>query len=290
MASPWIKMRVDLAVCPQVVRIASALGADGLRHTMRAAIAVGLLHRTWSLADGQTEDGWLPGYTREALDEIIGVPGWCNILESVGWMAVEASGLRIPGFEEHNGASAKRRGKESLRKADVRNLSASRADAERPSSSSSSISSSSSGSGSESDAPARKRAKNAACTLDEHLAEFEFAGLRADVIEDARRWSAYRRGRKPRTAPWGPAQWRPALRDAIKDPAAFRAAVEHSVRQGYQGLIPASPASAPQERLTAHEQARRRHDSAIESIRNGNALAGLPGALDAKRQIETTRR
>lgn len=117
MADPWIKMRVTLDSSPQVVRIASALNADTSGPlAMRTACAVGLLHRTWSLADIHSEDGVLIGYDRDTLDSIIGVSGWSSILERVGWLEVTDEGITFPGFERHNGASAKRRAKEAERK------------------------------------------------------------------------------------------------------------------------------------------------------------------------------
>jgi uncharacterized protein YdaU (DUF1376 family) len=82
-----------------------------------------------------------------------------------------------------------------------------------------------------------RRAKHAGCTLEEHLGEIEFAEMRSDIVEGARAWSCYRRERRPKLSPWGPAQWRPALRDANRDPSAFLAGVELSIRQKYQGLI-----------------------------------------------------
>lgn len=92
--------------------------------------------------------------------------------------------------------------------------------------------------------PGARRPKASTCSLEEQLAEFEFATIRSDVAEAARTWSEYRRTRKPRTAAWGPRQWRPALRGAITDPGGFVAAVEHSIAQGYQGLIPNKPPGA----------------------------------------------
>jgi len=113
--------------------------------------------------------------------------------------------------------------------------------------------------------PPTKRAPKSACTLDEHLAEFEFAELRSDIVEAARAWSGYRRERRPRVSPWGPAQWRPALRDAIKDPEAFTAGVQLSIRQKYQGLI-VKDARAATERLTTREASDRRHAEAWDQL------------------------
>lgn len=132
MAGDWIKMRTALATCPQVVRIASghssAWAPDGCPHAVRRLVVVGALHATWTLADTHTTDGVLLGYTREALDEQIGLPGWSAALEAVGWLVVSDCGITVPRFEEHNGATAKRRALDASRKGRVRNLSASDAD------------------------------------------------------------------------------------------------------------------------------------------------------------------
>ena len=146
MADSWIKMRVTLPRCPQVVRLASAFDADKSPLPVRILSALGALHATWSLFDTHSADGELAGYSLEALDVAIGIPGWAAALVAVGWLAVTGSGIAIPEWEKHNGTSAKRRSQEADRKRNVRTrrgrTSAPNADAERTLSSSSSSSSS----------------------------------------------------------------------------------------------------------------------------------------------------
>jgi hypothetical protein len=131
MAGDWIKMRVDLWNDPRVVRMMSALNAD-------KATVCGALFRTWSLADQYTEDGRLVGYTSDALDSEISVKGWSHVLQTVGWLKVEANAVIVPRFDEHNGQSAKRRVMERERKRrsrdsppTVRKTSASKSDRKR---------------------------------------------------------------------------------------------------------------------------------------------------------------
>jgi hypothetical protein len=258
----WIKMRCGLDRHPKVARLADAvtgaLGVRTLAHRARTAIVVGLLHRTWSLADAHTTDGLLEGYTPEALDDEIGCPGWSAALVEVGWLEVSGKGIALPGFLTHNGQSAKRRDSEAKRMratrpsraagsqevrsdanprcADVRTLSSS-------SSMSSSISLSEEGE-SEREMPDEppsapvRRAKRATCTLREHLEELEFALLPSSVVDAAERWSASRR--KRRLGAWGPEQWQPHLRRALADPAAFEEAVRTSIENRWQGLFPRS--------------------------------------------------
>ena len=130
MAGDWIKMRIDLQTHPKVFRMVSALQADRLR-------IIGGLHVAWSIFDTHSSDGVLVGYTVEAMDAVVGWPGFTQAMIDVEWAAVEDDGsLVMPRFDEHNGASAKRRANDSERKRNdrknhVRNLSASDADSLR---------------------------------------------------------------------------------------------------------------------------------------------------------------
>jgi uncharacterized phage protein (TIGR02220 family) len=124
MAGDWIKMRIDLGTSPKVVRIASALRADRLR-------VVGGLHAVWCLFDVHSDDGKLHGYTTDALDELIGFPGFSAAMIAVGWLEDGGEFLAAPRFEEHNGQSAKRRAMETERKREARKVSASGADKKR---------------------------------------------------------------------------------------------------------------------------------------------------------------
>lgn len=124
MAGDWIKMRVDLATSPKVVRISSALRADRLR-------VIGGLHAVWCLFDVHSADGRLHGYTLEALDDLIGFPGFGAAMLAVGWLDDDGESLCTPRFEEHNGQSAKRRAMETERKREARKVSAPDADKKR---------------------------------------------------------------------------------------------------------------------------------------------------------------
>lgn len=124
MAGEWIKMRLDLGTSPKVVRISSALKADRLR-------VIGGLHAVWCLFDVHSEDGRLDGYSLEALDDMIGFPGFGAAMVSVGWLAEGVDFIEVPRFEEHGGQSAKKRAMETERKRVVRKVSASKADKTR---------------------------------------------------------------------------------------------------------------------------------------------------------------
>ena len=127
MAGDWIKMRTDLATSPKVVRLSSALKADRFR-------VVGGLHSAWSLFDAHSADGQLIGYTPSVLDELIGWPGFADAMIAIQWLEFDGENLILPRFEDHNGASAKRRAQDKNRKNVARksgNLSAPEADEKR---------------------------------------------------------------------------------------------------------------------------------------------------------------
>lgn len=114
MAGDWIKMRKSLPTDGRIVKMMSALNADRLR-------TLGGLMSAWCLLDEHTEDGKLDGYTPAAFDEIIGFTGLAQAMQSVGWLEIEDGFLQAPDFQRHNGATAKRRAQESVRKMSARN-------------------------------------------------------------------------------------------------------------------------------------------------------------------------
>jgi hypothetical protein len=102
MAGEWIKMRVDLASDPAVIRIRRATGID-------ADAVVGKLHRLWAWADTHTEDGTASGLDAEWVDELVGVKGFAVAMQSAGWLEVDADKVRFANFGRHNGRPAKTR-------------------------------------------------------------------------------------------------------------------------------------------------------------------------------------
>lgn len=109
-AESWIKMGTGLRSHPKVVRMASALKADKLR-------VVGGLHAVWCVFDEHSADGLLEGYSLSAMDEEIGWKGFSLAMQAIGWLTEMDDGLQAPDYEEHNGASAKRRAADAKRKA-----------------------------------------------------------------------------------------------------------------------------------------------------------------------------
>ena len=102
MAGEWIKMRTNLWDDPRISKLCD------ITDQSEAAI-VGGLYWLWAMADEHTESGILPGLTSRAIDRKTGVQGLGQGLVDIGWLADHPEGVRIVGFEEHNGTSAKKR-------------------------------------------------------------------------------------------------------------------------------------------------------------------------------------
>jgi len=99
-AGDWIKMRLDLASDPAVVRIRRATGLD-------ADSVVGKLHRLWGWADVHTADGSAAGLDVDWVDETAGVPGFGAAMIAAGWLEADGIGIRFTNFDKHNGQPAK---------------------------------------------------------------------------------------------------------------------------------------------------------------------------------------
>jgi hypothetical protein len=113
MAGDWIKMRGNLWDDTRVARICDLT-------SKREAEVIGGLYWLWTMADEQSYDGSLIGLSTATIDRKTGVKGLGEALLSIGWMEEIPEGLSIVRFDEHNGASAKRRALEAKRKATTR--------------------------------------------------------------------------------------------------------------------------------------------------------------------------
>ena len=102
MAGDWIKMRGNLWDDPRVAAICDATDQS-------EAAVIGALYWLWATADQHTEDGCMPGLTLRQIDRKTGVQGFAAALVQIGWLADDPQGVVIRNFEEHNGASAKKR-------------------------------------------------------------------------------------------------------------------------------------------------------------------------------------
>jgi hypothetical protein len=160
MAGDWIKMRVGLISHPRVHGIADALLADtdyikwsGLvygvpgvgatsdaeRSERHAAlrvtryVTVTALLKLWGYANEHIKGDEIVGIGPEDIDEIAGVPGFCDALIAVGWAVFDRSNwaIKFPNFTEHNtsatarstsGAERQKRYRERLKSAKERDV------------------------------------------------------------------------------------------------------------------------------------------------------------------------
>jgi|GEM_PF-904203 len=102
MAGDWIKFETATLEKPEVCQIADAADID-------LDAAVGKLLRVWVWFDQQSEDGNAPSVSKKLLDRLVGVTGFCDLMESVGWMTNADGVITLPNFERHNGKTAKNR-------------------------------------------------------------------------------------------------------------------------------------------------------------------------------------
>jgi len=102
MAGDWIKMRNDLADDPAVIAIAAELGIEEDH-------VVGKLHRLWSWADKQTQDGNALGVSFAWIDRYLSASGFASAMERSAWLLLRDGVLSFPNFDRHNSQTAKAR-------------------------------------------------------------------------------------------------------------------------------------------------------------------------------------
>jgi len=119
MAGDWIKMRPSLLTSPKVHAIAKQIGANSVtsrsmtidhdgpachvlsRNALRYATVTGLLC-VWGACNEHSSGGVLKNAELEDIDDIAGIPGFGDAMESVGWIVVDGDNLVFPNFDEYN--------------------------------------------------------------------------------------------------------------------------------------------------------------------------------------------
>ena len=102
MAGDWIKFELATMDKPEVCQIADLADID-------PDAVVGKLMRVWGWFDQQTESGNAPSVSKKLLDRLVGVSGFCEFMQSVGWMIDGDGIISLPNFDRHNGKTAKNR-------------------------------------------------------------------------------------------------------------------------------------------------------------------------------------
>lgn len=103
MAGDWLKLEANTPEKEEVLAITARLGWDD------ADLTVGKLFRLWRWFDQHTTNGNAARVTPTLLDRIIGVSGFCEAVQEVGWLQISECGVTLPKFDRHNGQTAKSR-------------------------------------------------------------------------------------------------------------------------------------------------------------------------------------
>ncbi len=106
----WIPFEKQTAHKQELLRLGELLGFDRRQ-------AIGICIEFWCWADGETDDGVLPGCTFGIVDRVVGHNGFADAMVQIGWLVKDPTGkgLIVPNFERHMGESAKRRSLASRR-------------------------------------------------------------------------------------------------------------------------------------------------------------------------------
>jgi hypothetical protein len=117
-ANDWIKMRVNLWTHPKVLTLAVKLQVP-------KATVIGCLHGVWTVADQHAKDDGRLEMAAEVLDSVIETPGFCLMLEAVGWITIGDGWVQFIDYAEHNGSTAKSRAENTNRQRTSRSCRAS---------------------------------------------------------------------------------------------------------------------------------------------------------------------
>ena len=109
MAGDWIKWVKGLVERREVIAVGNRLGID------RRIVACSCM-TLWEWADDNTVDGTIEGVGDGDIDAIVRINGFARSLAAVGWLKLHPNGISFPGWQRHNGETAKKRALDSQRK------------------------------------------------------------------------------------------------------------------------------------------------------------------------------
>jgi hypothetical protein len=99
-------MRTSLTRDPRVSVIAQAIG---IKSNQDHRFAIGIIFDFWAYAGEMSSDGFMPHTTPDFLDNTIRCKGITKAMASVGWVQIEANGVRCLEWESYNSRCAKAR-------------------------------------------------------------------------------------------------------------------------------------------------------------------------------------
>ncbi len=109
MAGDWIKVEMTTPDKPEVVSMSAALRMD-------QDAVVGKLIRIWAWADQNSLAGEAMAITDAFIDRLTGKKGFASAMRSAKWLYGEDGALSFPGFDRHNGSTAKGRAMDNRKK------------------------------------------------------------------------------------------------------------------------------------------------------------------------------
>ena len=258
--SSWIKFEKSLESDPRVLRVAKALANrftvfdnDDPSHGATfdpcnacafqyVTLGCGALARLWIYADSHCRDDDTLDMSAAEVDEWLGLPGFCSMLPADWLVELEGGRVELPGFQTHNGVEARKLALTQKRVARHRNAAALQTQKQR-------------------NAPAlpdqtrpdQTRPEKKVPSEPMPRASFDAAAVAGLNQAAWAQWVAYRTAiKKPLKAP--------SLAAAAKQMAKLgdqqAAAVEHSIANQYQGLIPPKAMPGTVTQLTRYERNR----------------------------------
>jgi len=102
MAGDWIKMRCNLWDDPRVGRLCDLTRCS-------EATVIGGLYWLWAMADQHSTDGLINGMSLAQINRKTGIKNFGEALCEIQWIEDRGNCIVIERFDEHNGASAKKR-------------------------------------------------------------------------------------------------------------------------------------------------------------------------------------
>jgi len=132
----WIKLEKDLLTDPRLLRQAMFVSRS-LEITLAddcpagweecngkplpgVTLVLGALVQIWMIADSHIGENDVLPLGVDEIDEIVGIPGFCELLPDDWLQVLDSDHVKLPGYHEHNGTIAKERAQTQKRVAKSR--------------------------------------------------------------------------------------------------------------------------------------------------------------------------